>query len=229
MQHQHVVAALQRVRHPKICIKDRLPRLRHDHGINGPHTGSVLSGAEQAKDHLHSPGWPLRLPCGRVRAWRPGGQVRRQDLRGLGMRTSLRRIAVPVAAAIALSACQTMSVSTTQVRGYMPSEEALTQITPGSSQEQVMVVLGTPSTTGTVSGDVYYYISQTEKRTMRFMKATVTDRRVVAVYFDKNKRVERVANYGLQDGVVFDFVSRKTPTTGVEKSLLGQMLGLIQF
>jgi outer membrane protein assembly factor BamE (lipoprotein component of BamABCDE complex) len=142
------------------------------------------------------------------------------------MRTSLR-IAAPVAAAFALSACQT--VSTTQVRGYMPSEAALSQITPGSSQEQVMVVLGTPTTTATVSGDVYYYISQTEKRTMRFMKPTVTDRRVVAVYFDQDRKVARVANYGVQDGVVFDFISRKTPTTGTEKSLLGNMLGLLKF
>lgn len=143
------------------------------------------------------------------------------------MRTSLRRIAVPVVAALALAACN--SVTTTQVRGYMPSEDAIGQITPGSSQEQVMVVLGTPTTTATVAGEVYYYISQTEKRTMRFMKPTVTDRRVVAVYFDKDRRVERVANYGLQDGVVFDFISRKTPTTGTERSLVGQMLGLLSF
>jgi outer membrane protein assembly factor BamE (lipoprotein component of BamABCDE complex) len=142
------------------------------------------------------------------------------------MRTTLR-IAALAAATLALSACQ--SVTTTQVRGYMPSESALSQITPGSSQEQVMVVLGTPTTTATVSGDVYYYISQTEKRTMRFMKPTVTDRRVVAVYFDKDRKVARVANYGVQDGVVFDFISRKTPTTGGERSLLGQLLGLVKF
>lgn len=140
------------------------------------------------------------------------------------------RFAVPVLAvsvSLALSACQ--SVSETRVRGYMPSQEAIDQITPGSSQEQVMVVLGTPSTTATVSGEVYYYVSQTEKRTMRFMKPDLIDQRVVAVYFDQDRRVSRVANYGLQDGVVFDFVSRKTPTTGVEKTLLGQMLGLISF
>ena len=136
------------------------------------------------------------------------------------------RVAVP-AVALFLAACN--SVSTTQVRGYMPSEQALEQIVPGSSQEQVMVVLGTPSTTSTVTGETYYYISQTEKRTMRFMKPEITDQRVVAVYFDKDRRVERVANYGLKDGVVFDFISRRTPTTGVEKTLLGQMLGLISF
>jgi len=143
------------------------------------------------------------------------------------MRVPFHRAAIALAAAAALSACST--VETTQVRGQVVPETALDQIPVGSSQEQVAVVLGTPSTTATVSGEVYYYISQTEKRTMRFMKPNITDRRVVAIYFDKDRRVERIANYGLQDGVVFDFISRKTPTTGVEKTLLGQMLGLISF
>ena len=92
-----------------------------------------------------------------------------------------------------------------------------------------MVVLGSPSTTATVSGEVYYYISQTEKRSMRFMKPTVEDRRIIAVYFGQDGRVERVAHYGLQDGIPFDFISRKTPTTGTERSLLSQMLGLLSF
>jgi outer membrane protein assembly factor BamE (lipoprotein component of BamABCDE complex) len=46
------------------------------------------------------------------------------------------------------------------------------------------------------------------------------DRRVVAVYFDKNRRVQRLANYGIQDGKIFDFVSRTTATTGQELSYL---------
>ena len=47
-----------------------------------------------------------------------------------------------------------------------------------------------------------------------------TDRRVVAVYFDKNRRVQRLANYGMQDGKIFDFVSRTTPTSGAELNYL---------
>ena len=37
-------------------------------------------------------------------------------------------------------------------------------------------------------------------------------RRVAAIYFTPNLRVERKALYGLEDGVVFDFISRETPT-----------------
>ena len=46
------------------------------------------------------------------------------------------------------------------------------------------------------------------------MPQRVVDQRVVAIYFDKGRRVERLANYGLKDGKVFDFVSRTTPTGG---------------
>ncbi|MGQ4272582.1 outer membrane protein assembly factor BamE [Terrihabitans sp. B22-R8] len=141
-----------------------------------------------------------------------------------------RRLAVSalvLGCALTLGACS--AVSTTQTRGYMISESALDQIPVGSSQEQVQIVLGTPSTTATIDGEVFYYISSTEKRTMRFMKPQTVDQRVLAVYFDKDRRVARVANYGLQDGKVFDFISRKTPTSGVEKNFVSQLLGLLQF
>jgi outer membrane protein assembly factor BamE (lipoprotein component of BamABCDE complex) len=46
---------------------------------------------------------------------------------------------------------------------------------------------------------------------------------VVAVYFDKNRRVQRLANYGLQDGRLFDFVSRTTPTGGKDYAYINAM------
>jgi outer membrane protein assembly factor BamE (lipoprotein component of BamABCDE complex) len=103
--------------------------------------------------------------------------------------------------------------------GYVLQEGALEQIPIGATQEQVLIVLGTPSTVATVSGETFYYISQRTQRTA-FMPQKETDRRVVAVYFDKNRRVLRLANYGIQDGKIFDFVSRTTPTTGSELNYL---------
>jgi len=76
-------------------------------------------------------------------------------------------------------------------RGYVLPEGALEQIRLGASQEQVLIVLGTPSTVATVSGEAFYYISQRAERSISFMPTTITDQRVIAVYFDKNRRVER--------------------------------------
>ena len=37
---------------------------------------------------------------------------------------------------------------------------------------------------------------------------------MLAVYFTPTATVERVANYGMQDGKVIDFVTRTTPAPG---------------
>jgi outer membrane protein assembly factor BamE (lipoprotein component of BamABCDE complex) len=113
-------------------------------------------------------------------------------------------------------------------RGYVLPEGALEQIRLGASQEQVLIVLGTPSTVATVSGEAFYYISQTATRVASFMPTTITDQRVVAIYFDKDRRVQRVADYGIKDGKIFDFVSRTTPTAGSEMSFIKQLMSTIQ-
>jgi len=128
--------------------------------------------------------------------------------------------AVALALAFPLSGCL---FTESYQRGYVVPEGALEQIPLGATQEQVLIVLGTPSTVATLSGDVFYYISQRTERTA-FLPQREVDRRVVAVYFDKNRRVQRLADYGLKDGVVFDFISRTTPTAGVEQTYLQTLL-----
>jgi outer membrane protein assembly factor BamE (lipoprotein component of BamABCDE complex) len=114
--------------------------------------------------------------------------------------------------------------------GYQVDPKLLDQVKVGSSAEQALVVMGTPSTTSTVGGDAWYYISQTTDRPVLFMDSTITDQRVLAIYFDKQKRVERIANYGLKDGKVFDFVSQTTPTGGNEATFLnGIFKSLLRF
>jgi outer membrane protein assembly factor BamE (lipoprotein component of BamABCDE complex) len=113
-------------------------------------------------------------------------------------------------------------------RGYIVPENALEQVPIGASQEQVLIVLGTPSTVATVSGETFYYISQTTQRTS-FLPQKETDRRVIAVYFDKDRKVRRLASYGIKDGNVFDYVSRTTVAMGDEQSYLGFFLRQLRF
>lgn len=127
-----------------------------------------------------------------------------------------RAIAVAVVLALPLGGC----FSETYQKGYVVPEGALEQIPIGASQEQVLILMGTPSTVATVSGEVFYYISQRAERRVAFMPQTVVDQRVVAVYFDRSRRVERLANYGMRDGRVFDYVSRTTPSGGEELNYL---------
>jgi outer membrane protein assembly factor BamE (lipoprotein component of BamABCDE complex) len=112
-------------------------------------------------------------------------------------------------------------------RGYLIPEGALEQLPLGSSQEQVLIVLGTPSTVATISGEVFYYISQRDEQTS-FLPAKETDRRVIAVYFDKSRKVQRLADYGLKDGKIFDYISRTTPSGGIEQNTLGLMFKIFR-
>jgi outer membrane protein assembly factor BamE (lipoprotein component of BamABCDE complex) len=138
-------------------------------------------------------------------------------------RKALRISAAVAALSLIVSGCITQSYN----RGYILQEGALEQIPLGAPQEQVLIVLGTPSTVATVRGEVFYYISQRGEQTS-FLQEKIVDQRVVAVYFDNNRRVERLADYRLQDGKIFDFVSRTTPTSGAELSLLGSIFRIIR-
>ena len=119
--------------------------------------------------------------------------------------------------------------SETYQKGYIVPEGALEQIPIGASQEQVLILLGTPSTVATVSGEAFYYISQRAERPVAFMPQETVDQRVIAVYFDKNRRVQRLANYGLKDGKIFDFVSRTTPTGGREINYLANFFQIFSW
>lgn len=139
------------------------------------------------------------------------------------------RLGLTLAAALSLGGC--LGYDGTVVRGFVVDEKTMAQIKTGATKEQILSNVGTPSTTSTVGGDAWYYISQTVERSLAYSKAEVTDQRVVAVYF-KNNRVERYADYGLKDGVLFDFVTRTTPSGGAEPSFVrnmfrsfGRMLG----
>lgn len=141
---------------------------------------------------------------------------------GISRRHILRRSLTLTAAtlsSVALSGCFTQTL----VRGNSISDDRLSQVQIGDSREQIDLLLGTPSTTATLDGFSYYYISQIEETTA-FLAPQVKEQRVVAIYFDENNRVRDIGNFGLQDGKVFDLIKRKTRTTGRDVGLIGQIL-----
>jgi outer membrane protein assembly factor BamE (lipoprotein component of BamABCDE complex) len=141
-----------------------------------------------------------------------------------GTRTRPARAILVLALGLMLGGC---FMTQTYQRGYVLSDGALEQIPLGASQEQVLIVLGTPSTVATISGEVFYYISQRTEETS-FLPEKEVDRRVIAVYFDKTRHVERLANYGMKDGKIFDYVSRTTAAGGKDQNMLGYFFKMFQ-
>lgn len=117
-----------------------------------------------------------------------------------------------------------LALSTSKIQGYEISADALAQVRTGQSQDLVATVLGTPQTVNAFNeGSAWYYV-QTKVNQTPFGMTTVTDRTVLAVYFDKNKRVADKAVYGAKDGKVFTMEGRKTPSYGEDKNFIQSLV-----
>jgi outer membrane protein assembly factor BamE (lipoprotein component of BamABCDE complex) len=151
-----------------------------------------------------------------------------------GERNALRRFCAnrAILGSLALTGCLAMAPPANAGffddnvihRGYVFDEQTISQVRVGTAAEQVLILLGTPSTTSTIGGDAWYYISQKVDQPLPFMPARVTDQHIYAVYFDKGKKVSRIGNYGIDDGKVVDFSSRQTVTGGGENRLIQTMI-----
>lgn len=121
-------------------------------------------------------------------------------------------------AAVVLAGCS----ATTLKHGHHMNETDLQQVQPGMGEDSVRMALGTPDTTSALpGGNAYYYISSTTKETA-FFKPQEVDRKVVAIYFNKTGSVDKVANYGMRDGIVFDYVKNETPAHLRDKSFISK-------
>lgn len=132
------------------------------------------------------------------------------------------RAAAGCALALTLSGC--LGYEGVINRGAIIDQRKLAQVKPGMPAPQVIQALGTPSTTSTVGGEAWYYVSQRVERSLAFMPQRITDQHILAVYFDGSKKVTRIADYGMEDGKPIDFLTRTTPNAGPEYHLLQAML-----
>jgi len=156
-------------------------------------------------------------------------QARELSLLGRNFKSRARLVTSGLAALLALgvagcSVSDDFNPRQTFTQGYVIDEQMLELVPVGSSREQVQLALGTPTTTATFDNETYYYISQTAVRSVAFQNPRVVDRRILAVYFGADNRVTQISNYGLQDGRVFDFISRTTPTGGRDMGFIQQLI-----
>jgi outer membrane protein assembly factor BamE (lipoprotein component of BamABCDE complex) len=142
----------------------------------------------------------------------------------------LLSIAAAGALALALSACSMgsgMNFSSTRIEGYQLSQDQMAQIRPGQSQDLVAVVLGSPQTTNTFDTGTGWYYVQTKVNETAFGMRTVTDRTVLAIYFDKKGKVVDRAVYTLKDGKVLALEGRKTQGYGEDKTFIQSIMDSI--
>jgi outer membrane protein assembly factor BamE (lipoprotein component of BamABCDE complex) len=130
-----------------------------------------------------------------------------------------------------LAACATVGLSAcgnnVQLRGNTPDPEDIAVIQPGvQSRQDIVDLLGSPSTVSTFQDRKWYYIGQKTEE-IAFMKPEVIDRQVLVVTFDEGGLVEGTQIYGMDDAQDIEPVDRETPTEGRDLTLLQQLFGNI--
>jgi outer membrane protein assembly factor BamE (lipoprotein component of BamABCDE complex) len=126
-------------------------------------------------------------------------------------------------AAASLGAC----VANVDQRGNLPEAEKVVQIHPGSTtRDQVVKILGTPSSVGIFDDKQWYYISRKTKQ-VAFFDPDVLDQQVYVVNFDGKGVVRTVEHKELKDGRDIAMAPGATPAPGRELTFLEQVLGNI--
>ncbi|WP_240233212.1 outer membrane protein assembly factor BamE [Devosia lacusdianchii] len=144
------------------------------------------------------------------------------------LRTVSRSVAPFAAAAmlaLLLAACTSSnSLISSRTQGYEISDSAQAQIRNGQSQDLVTLVLGSPQSTNTFGDQTAWYYVETKVRQTAFGMTMIDSRTVLAVYFDKNKKVSDKAVYTLQDGKTVAIETRRTPSFGEDRTFIDQIL-----
>ncbi len=143
--------------------------------------------------------------------------------RAIAQLTHKGRMLALVATVGVLSACTPVI----NVHGQTPDPDDLELVEVGqSTRRDVQQRLGTPSTSSVFSDNVWYYYSETTEQ-VAFFEPEVKERRIIAILFARNGRVDDIVTYTEADGKEIELVSRVTPTAGNELSLLQQLFGNI--
>lgn len=140
----------------------------------------------------------------------------RAALRRRGVRLLISALAVA-----AVAGCG----ATVDQRGNLPEADKLAEIHPGTTtRDQVVKILGTPSSTGVFDDKNWFYISRKTQQ-FAFLSPDVMDQQVYIVHFDGNGVVASVDRKDLTDGRDIEPAPGATPAPGRELTFLEQVLG----
>ena len=141
----------------------------------------------------------------------------------IGRLTRTWRMLALLAAVGVVSACTPVVI----VHGQTPHADDLELVEVGqSTRPDVQQRLGTPSTSSVFSDKVWYYVSETTEQ-VAFFEPEVKERKIIAIVFAPDGRVDNIATYTKADGKPVELVSRVTPTAGNELTFFQQLFGNI--
>lgn len=130
-------------------------------------------------------------------------------------------VALSLAAAVLVAGC----APEVHTRGNLVEDDRLVEVQAGlSTVDDVLFLLGTPSTVAPFDEKTWYYIGQVTEQTA-FYQPEVIERRVIKLVFDDSGLLAEMTDLSLDEGQDVDFVARQTPTMGRQITFLEQIIG----
>ena len=139
----------------------------------------------------------------------------------------MRKIAFIALSAVICAAGLTACAPVGSTTGYVIDEAKPAEVVAGRDDKStVLERLGSPSTVATFDPNVWYYVSS-KREEFAFYRPKTIERTITEITFDSVEMVKSVRNYKLEDGRVFDYTDRETPTRGREMTVFEQIFGNI--
>ena len=122
---------------------------------------------------------------------------------------------------LSLAACN----APVHIRGHVTDPESVEAIKAGEyTREDVLTLLGTPSTVSTFDERKWYYIGHKATK-FAFQHPEILERNVLVVSFDDTGYVSHKQIFSLADGREIEPIARETSTEGRDFTIMQQLLG----
>lgn len=139
------------------------------------------------------------------------------------MRPNLFKLASLGILILGLSACN----PTLRNHGYIPTGDKPQAVDANTdTKASVLARLGNPSIKSTFDENTWYYLTSVRER-LAYLRPITSERTITAITFNDDGQVQKVAEYGIENGQYVNYSNRKTPTRGRELSVLEQIFGTI--
>ncbi len=140
------------------------------------------------------------------------------------MRTAFFKTACLGLLAFSLSACNPIL----RTHGYVATDADKPQAVEEQSDTKASVLarLGNPSIKSTFDENTWYYLTSVRQR-LAYLRPLTEERTITAITFNDDGQVQKVAEYGIENGQYVDYNDRETPTRGRQLSVLEQIFGTI--
>ena len=127
-----------------------------------------------------------------------------------------------LALAVLLSACSSDLFLTHN--GNMPSNERIAQLKLGDTKEQVVKILGAPSSVVSFDKDTWIYMSSSIRR-LAFMEPEEVSRDVLTIEFNNEGRISNIERLTKADGKDVAINTDKTESLGHEPGFFEKYFG----